>query len=175
MKIIITESQYKRISEAIAGYDDFNMMAVHGGKLMTHFFGFIKDLMQLFSGINEMLESKNKISHIDLKENLLEVIDVIDEITGAFKIGFRDFSEKNLIRSGMSLIKSLNMLKQKIQPLTIAGPAIVSNEQILNMLEKISNKAVLKLTDFTEEHVKTHYKFMDILKRNQNRPKRDFN
>ena len=138
MKIIITESQYKRISEAIAGYDDFNMMATHGGKIMTHFFGFIKDLMQLFSGINEMLESEKKISHIDLKENLKEVIDVIDEITDAFKIGFEDFSEKNLIRSGMSLIKSLNRLKEKIQPLTIAGPAIVSNDQILNRLEKLS-------------------------------------
>jgi hypothetical protein len=175
MKIIITESQYRRISEAIAGYDDFNMMAAHGGKIMTHFFGFIKDLMQLFSGINEMLESENKISHIDLKENLRAIIDVIDEITEAFKIGFRDFSEKNLIRSGMTLIKSLNRLKQKIQPLAIAGPAIVSNEQILNMLEKLTTKALLKLKDFTEEHEKTHYKFMDILTRNQNRPKKDFN
>ena len=174
MKIIITESQYKRISEAIAGYDDFNMMATHGGKIMTHFFGFIKDLMQLFSGINEMIGFE-EISDIDLKENLRAVVDVIDEITEAFKIGFKDFSEKNLIRSGMSLIKSLNRLKQKIQPLTIAGPAIVSNDQILNMLEKLSTKAVLKLKDFTEEHEKTHYKFMDILTRNQNRPKRDFN
>ena len=174
MKIIITESQYKRISEAIAGYDDFNMMATHGGKIMTHFFGFIKDLMQLFSGINEMIGFE-EISDIDLKENLSAVIDVIDEITEAFKIGFKDFSEKNLIRSGISLIKSLNRLKQKIQPLTIAGPAIVSNDQILNMLEKLSTKAVLKLKDFTEEHEKTHNRFMNILTRNQNRPKRDFN
>jgi len=175
MKIIITESQYRRISEAIAGYDDFNMMATHGGKIMSHFFGFIKDLMHLFNGINEMLESEKKISHIDLKENLKEVIDVIDEITDAFKIGFEDFSEKNLIRSGMSLIKSLNRLKQKIQPLTIAGPAIVSNDQILNRLEILSTKAVLKLKDFVEEHEKTHNRFMNILTRNQNRPKRDFN
>ena len=174
MKIIITESQYKRISEAIAGYDDFNMMATHGGKIMTHFFGFIKDLMQLFSGINEMIGFE-EISDIDLKENLRAVVDVIDEITEAFKIGFKDFSEKNLIRSGMSLIKSLNRLKQKIQPLTIAGPAIVSNDQILNMLEKLSTNAVLKLKDFTEEHEKTHNRFMNILTRNQNRPKRDFN
>lgn len=174
MKIIITESQYKRISEAIAGYDDFNMMATHGGKIMTHFFGFIKDLMQLFSGINEMIGFE-EISDIDLKENLRAVVDVIDEITEAFKIGFKDFSEKNLIRSGMSLIKSLNRLKQKIQPLTIAGPAIVSNDQILNMLEKLSTNAVLKLKDFTEEHEKTHNRFMNILTKNQNRPKRDFN
>ena len=174
MKIIITEGQYRRISEAIAGYDDFNMMATHGGKIMNHFFGFIKDLMQLFSGIKEMIELE-EISDIDLKENLRAVIDVIDETTEAFKIGFRDFSEKNLIRSGMTLIKSLNRLKQKIQPLAIAGPAIVSNEQILNMLEKLSTKAVLKLKDFIEEHEKTHYKFMDILTRNQNRPKKDFN
>ena len=174
MKIIITESQYKRISEAIAGYDDFNMMATHGGKIMTHFFGFIKDLMQLFSGINEMIGFE-EISDIDLKENLRAVVDVIDEITEAFKIGFKDFSEKNLIRSGMSLIKSLNRLKEKIQPLTIAGPAIVSNDQILNMLEKLSTNAVLKLKDFTEEHEKTHNRFMNILTKNQNRPKRDFN
>ena len=174
MKIIITESQYKRISEAIAGYDDFNMMATHGGKIMNHFFGFIKDLMQLFSGIKEMIELE-EISDIDLKENLRAIIDVIDEITEAFKIGFRDFSEKNLIRSGMTLIKSLNRLKQKIQPLAIAGPAIVSNEQILNMLEKLSTKVLLKLKDFTEEHEKTHNRFMNILTKNQNRPKRDFN
>ena len=174
MKIIITESQYKRISEAIAGYDDFNMMATHGGKIMTHFFGFIKDLMQLFSGINEMIGFE-EISDIDLKENLRAVVDVIDEITEAFKIGFKDFSEKNLIRSGMSLIKSLNRLKQKIQPLTIAGPAIVSNDQILNMLEKLSTNVLLKLKDFTEEHEKTHNRFMNILTKNQNRPKRDFN
>ena len=174
MKIIITESQYIRISEAISGYDDFNMMATHGGKIMNHFFGFIKDLMQLFSGIKEMIELE-EISDIDLKENLRAIIDVIDEITEAFKIGFRDFSEKNLIRSGMTLIKSLNRLKQKIQPLAIAGPAIVSNEQILNMLEKLSTKVLLKLKDFTEEHEKTHNRFMNILTKNQNRPKRDFN
>jgi len=173
MKIVITESQYNKINEIVAGYDDAQTLATHGGKIMGVLFGYIKDLTKLFQGIDYMLNDED-LTYIDLKENLKEVIDVIDEVIDAFKIGFKDFSEKSLIISGISLMKTLRKLQENIRVFIDLGPEVISKESILEKLNDMTKESLLKLINFINSHDETHIKIKNVIDKHRYRPRRDY-
>lgn len=100
-KILVTEEQFqrlmKRITEEAAGYDDFEVMAQHGGKSMGVLIDTLSDLSNVLEGIVNMTKSTN-IEYVDLRENLNIAIELISEITQVMNIVFKDFTERKTIR-----------------------------------------------------------------------------
>ena len=62
-KILVTEEQFqvlmKRITEEAAGYDDFDVMAQHGGTSMGILIDTLTDLTQVFKGIVKIAKTLN--------------------------------------------------------------------------------------------------------------------
>lgn len=178
MRIKITESQYSRletlINEIAAGSDDFGIMAQHTGKAMAVLHNNIGNLIQLFQGIESLL-SFDDIEYIDLRENLIEVVDIIDEINDVFRIILKDLTEKRLARKLVPLKRSLKLIQEKIRQVIILGPEIMSKEKVLSELRKLSVITVEKLAEFIDEHKSTHEKLVDLFKRTAPKRKEDFN
>ena len=69
-KILVTEEQFqmlmKRITEEAAGYDDYSVMAQHGGASMSVLVDSLTDLSQVLRGVVHMLKSEN-IEYVDLE------------------------------------------------------------------------------------------------------------
>lgn len=177
-KIRITEEQFSKllshINEIAAGSDDFGIMAQHTGKAMSALHTSIKDLIHLFQGIERLL-SFDDIEYVDLRENLIEVVDIIDELNDVFRIILIDLTERRLARKLIPLKRSLNAIQEKIRQILFLGPEIISKEKALSELRKLSANTIEKLAEFIDEHRSTHEKLLDLFKRTAPKPKNDFN
>jgi hypothetical protein len=178
MRIKITESQYGRletlISEIAAGSDDFGIRARHTGKGMGILHEKIEDLVHLFKGVERLL-TFDDIEYIDLRENLIEVIDIIDEINDVFRIVLIDFTEKRLAKTLKGLKRGLTKLQEKIRQVIILGPEIISKEKVLSELRRVTLITIEKLAEFIDEHKSTHENLRDLFKKRGPKPKEDFN
>lgn len=150
-KIILTESQLKRVmilmTEEAAGYDDFHIMMQHGGKSMGILIDTLGDLLNVFKGISQILSSED-IEYVDLKENIMIAVDLITEINDVMKIVFKDFTDKEVIKSGELLHRKLESYQEKIRMIVNMGEELLSRE---NLLDKLYNMTE-NLGEFIEHY-----------------------
>jgi hypothetical protein len=59
MKIKITESQYKKIISEVGGYDDENMMSLHGGNIQGQLSRAISDTVNMLDVFINHLQDDN--------------------------------------------------------------------------------------------------------------------
>jgi len=175
-KILVTEDQYqrliKRITEEAAGYDDYNVMAHHGGTSMKVLIDTFTDLSQVLRSIGYMLKSEN-IEYVDLKENLYEAIDLISEINSAMDIVFKDFTEKELIRLGKILHRKLESYQEKIRIMLNMGKELITKETIIDKLFGLTMNVYRAMTDYAAELKVTDIKFQ--IRIDKGSPKTDLN
>jgi hypothetical protein len=154
-KIQITESQFKRlmktITEAVSGYDDFHVMYQHGGKSIAFLLDTMRDLLNVFKGIEGMLTSDN-IEYTDLKENFNSAIDLIDEITKVMKVVFKDFADRKTIRKGNILLRTLESYQEKLRTTFSFKPEdVYKDDELKERLAILTNEVALKLHDYALE------------------------
>jgi len=175
-KILVTEEQYqrliKKITEEAAGYDDYNVMAQHGGTSMRVLIDTFTDLSQVLRGIVHMLKSEN-IEYVDLKENLYLAIDLISEINSAMDIVFKDFTERELIKLGKILHRKLESYQEKIRMMLDMGEELISKESIIEKLGQLTMNVHRAMTNYAAELKVTDIKFQ--VRIDKGRPKTDLN
>ena len=177
-KILVTEEQFqmlmKRITEEAAGYDDFDVMAQHGGKSMGVLIDTLSDLSNVLRGIVNMTNSNN-IEYIDLKENLETAIDLISEITQVMKIVFKDFTERKTIRKGEILHRKLESYQEKIRTMINMGEELLSKENLIHRLSELTENVSEYTVDYATELGSSHKRFSKRLNIGKPRPKTDWN
>jgi hypothetical protein len=177
-KILVTEEQFqrlmKRITEEAAGYDDFSVMAQHGGASMKVLIDSITDLSQVLRGIVHMLKSQN-IEYIDLKENLSLAIELISEINMAMGIVFKDFTEREVIKTGKILHRKLESYQEKIRMMLDMGEELFSKESIIDKLIDLTTNVHRAMTDYAAELKVADTRFQVRTNKGRPRPKTDFN
>ena len=177
-KILVTEEQFqrlmKRITEEAAGYDDFGVMAQHGGASMRVLIDSITDLSQVLRGIVHMLKSEN-IEYVDLKENLYLTIDLISEINGAMDIVFKDFTEREVIKTGKILHRKLESYQEKIRMMLDMGEELISKENIIDKLTDLTMNVHRAMTDYAAELKVADIRFQVRTNKGKPRPKTDWN
>jgi len=150
-KIVVTESQLKKLIEKIneeaAGYDDFYIMNQHGGKSMALLVDTLNDLVQVFKGISAMLNSDN-IEYVDLRENLMAAVDLITEINDVMRIVFKDFTDKDVIKSGEIMHRKLESYQEKIRMMVNMGEELLSKENLLNKLESMTENVGNSMAEY---------------------------
>jgi hypothetical protein len=172
-KIQITESQFKRlmktITEVAAGYDDFYVMYKHGGKSISLLIDTMKDLLNVFKGIQGMLESET-IEYVDLKENFKTAIDLIGEISKVMTVVFKDFTDRKVIKKGELLLRSLESYQERLrttfgyQPEDLFGEGELKS-RLIDLTQGVSDK----LLSYTLELQKSAFKFKDTIQRHRDR------
>ena len=177
-KILVTEEQFqmlmKRITEEAAGYDDFDVMAQHGGKSMGVLIDTLSDLSNVLRGIVNITNSSN-IEYIDLKENLETAIELISEITQIMKIVFKDFTERKTIRKGEILHRKLESYQEKIRMMINMGEELLSKENLINRLSELTDNVSKYTVDYATELESSHKRFSKRLNIGKPRPKTDLN
>lgn len=177
-RIIITERQLSklidRIDEDAAGYDDYFQMMQHGGASMGLLIDTLKDLSLVFRGIANMLDSEN-IEYIDLRENLKEAVDLINEINKVTKIVFQDFTDKEVITSGEILHRKLESYQDKIRMMINMGEELLSKENLISRLLELTENVGEYIIDYTNELEKSHKRFGSRLDKYKPTRKPDMN
>lgn len=177
-KILVTEEQFKilmkRITEEAAGYDDFDVMAQHGGKSMGVLIDTLTDLSNVLRGIVNMTNSNN-IKYIDLKENLEAAIDLISEIIQVMKIVFKDFTERKTIRKGEILHRKLESYQEKIRTMINMGEELLSKENLIYRLSELTENVSEYTVDYANELQSSHKRFSKRLNIGKPKPKTDLN
>lgn len=168
IKFILTESQLKRLvknlDEVAAGYDDFNVMGRHGGKSITILVDTAQDLSSVFKGILNMLMSEN-IEYIDLKENLIEAIDLIDEINLLTKTVFKDFTDKKTIMKGEIMHRKLESYQEKIRTVIGMGEELLDRESLMEKLYDLTDNVLNYVREYTVTLLKANKTFMGRLEK----------
>jgi hypothetical protein len=153
-KIIITEEQLSRLidrlNEEAVGYDDFYQMFQHGGKSMGILMDTLRDLLKVFEGIVSMINSEN-IEYIDLRENLEAAIDLITEINDVMKIVFKDFTDRDVIKSGEIMHRKLESYQEKIRVLINMGEELLSKENLIDRLYSMTENLGKFIADYTDK------------------------
>lgn len=177
-KILVTEEQFqrlmKRITEEAAGYDDFEVMAQHGGKSMGVLIDTLSDLSNVLEGIVNMTKSTN-IEYVDLRENLNIAIELISEITQVMNIVFKDFTERKTIRKGEILHRKLESYQEKIRMMINMGEELISKENLINKLTDLTENLGQYTIDYANELQSSHKRFSKRLNIGKPRPKTDLN
>jgi uncharacterized phage infection (PIP) family protein YhgE len=177
-KILVTEEQFqmlmKRITEEAAGYDDYSVMAQHGGKSMGVLIDTLSDLSNVLRGIVNITNSSN-IEYIDLKENLETAIELISEITQIMKIVFKDFTERKTIRKGEILHRKLESYQEKIRTMINMGEELLSKESLIYRLSELTENVSKYAADYATELESSHKRFSKRLNIGKPRPKTDWN
>lgn len=152
MKILITESQLKRLINEVGGYDDPNIMNIHAGTLQQTLLQSLASTVNLLNsflefsskGILKMEHLKHFISNLIPKIN--DDIDLINQLSGEI---YLDEDFKNMVnnykRSLKSLERYLRLLYSDEYGLVFD---MTENQIIQSMLERIENLSedVNKLT-----------------------------
>jgi hypothetical protein len=177
-KILLSESQINRLVENLeeeaAGYDDFNVMGQHGGKSITMLVDTSQDLSSIFKGILSMLMSEN-IEYIDLKENLIEAIDLIEEVNMLTKIVFRDFTDKKTIMKGKIMHRKLESYQEKIRTLVGMGEEILDRESLMERLYDLTDDVLNYVRDYTVTLLNANKTLMGRLEKGKSNRKSDMN
>jgi hypothetical protein len=177
-KILVTEEQFqvlmKRITEEAAGYDDFDVMAQHGGTSMGILVDTLTDLSQVFKGIVQMTSSEN-IEYIDFKENLEVAIDLISEIINMMKTVFRDFTERKTIRKGEILHRKLESFQEKLRTMVNMGEELLSKENLIDKLIDLTENLSRYIFDYAMELKTADKTLRGRLNKFRPRPKTNMN
>ena len=177
-KILVTEEQFqmlmKRITEEAAGYDDYGVMAQHGGASMRVLVDSLTDLSQVLRGVVHMLKSEN-IEYVDLEENLYLVIELISEINTAMDIVFKDFTEREVIKTGKILHRKLESYQEKIRMMLNMGEELISKENIIDKLTDLTMSVHRAMTDYAAELKVADIRFQVRSKKGRPKPKTDLN
>ncbi len=178
IKFILTESQLKRLvknlDEVAAGYDDFNVMGQHGGKSITILVDTAQDLSSVFKGILNMLMSEN-IEYIDLKENLIEAIDLIDEINLLTRTVFKDFTDKKTIMKGEIMHRKLESYQEKIRTVIGMGEELLDRESLMEKLYDLTDNVLNYVREYTVTLLNANKTFMGRLEKGKPTRKPDMN
>lgn len=172
-KIHITESQFKRlmktITEAVSGYDDFHIMFQHEGKSLSLLLDTLKDLTQVFKGIEGMLIS-DTIEYTDLKENFKTAIDLIGEIKQIMKVVFKDSAERKLIRKGELLLRGLESYQEKLRTtFAFERGDVFSDDDLKTRLVDLTVSVAQKLENYAYELQNTAFKFRDTIEKHRDK------
>jgi len=177
-KILVTEEQFqmlmKRITEEAAGYDDFDVMAQHGGTSMGILIDTLTDLTQVFKGIVKIASSEN-IEYIDFKENLEVAIDLISEIINIMKTVFKDFTERKTIRKGEILHRKLESFQEKLRTMVNMGEELLSKENLIDKLIDLTENIGGYIVDYAMDLKNTDKTLRGRLDKFRPKPKTDLN
>jgi hypothetical protein len=177
-KIVVTESQLKRlidvIKEEAAGYDDFYIMNQHGGKSMALLIDTLNDLLQVFKGISAMLNSDN-IEYIDLRENLMSAVDLITEINDVMRIVFKDFTDREVIKSGEIMHRKLESYQEKIRMMVNMGEELLSKEHLLDKLESMTENVANSMVEYANKLHRADKTFKSRIMKGRDQRNPDFN
>jgi len=177
-KILVTESQLKKlinvIKEEAAGYDDFYIMNQHGGKSMALLVDTLNDLLNVFKGISSMLNSDN-IEYIDLRENLMAAVDLITEINDVMRIVFKDFTDREVIKSGEIMHRKLESYQEKIRMMVNMGEELLSKENLLDKLESMTENVGSSMVEYANKLHNADKKFRGRVKKGRDQRNPDFN
>jgi hypothetical protein len=177
-KIIITEDQLSRLidklNEEAVGYDDFYQMFKHGGKSMEILMDTLSDLLKVFEGIASMINSEN-IKYIDLRENLKAAIDLITEINDVMKIVFKDFTDRDVIKSGEIMHRKLESYQEKIRMLINMGEGLLSKENLIDKLYSMTENLGKFISDYTDKLGNADKTFRKRLERGRDKRNPDYN
>jgi hypothetical protein len=177
-KILVTEEQFqmlmKRITEEAAGYDDYGIMDQHATQSMKILTESITDLSQVLRGVVHMLKSEN-IEYVDLKENLYLVIELISEINTAMDIVFKDFTEREVIKTGKILHRKLESYQEKIRMMLDMGEELISKENIIDKLTDLTMSVHRAMTDYVAELKVADIGFQIKSKKGRPKPKTNLN
>ena len=177
-KIIITEDQLSRLidklNEEAVGYDDFYQMFKHGGKSMEILKDTLSDLLKVFEGIASMINSEN-IEYVDLRENLKAAIDLITEINHVMKIVFKDFTDRDVIKSGEIMHRKLESYQEKIRMLINMGEELLSKENLIDKLYSMTENLGKFIGDYADKLGNTNKTFIKRLERGRDKRNPDYN
>ncbi len=177
-KVILTESQLKRVmvlmTEEAAGYDDFYVMYQHGGKSMEILLDTLNDLLQVFRGIVSMINSDN-IKYIDLRENLTAAVNLITEINDVMRIVFKDFTDREVIKSGEIMHRKLESYQEKIRIMVNMGEELLSKENLLDKLEAMTENVANSMKEYAMKLNISVKKFERRIEKNRDQRNPDFN
>jgi hypothetical protein len=178
IKVKLTESQLKRVmilmTEEAAGYDDFHIMMQHGGKSMSLLIDTLSDLLKVFKGISTMVSSDN-IEYVDLRENLMAAIDLITEINDVMKIIFKDFTDREVIKSGEIMHRKLESYQEKIRMLINMGEELLSKENLLDKLYNMTENLGEFIVDYSDKLGNADKTFRRRLTKGRDQRNPDFN
>jgi hypothetical protein len=150
-KILVTENQLKNlvlnISEEAAGYDDFDVMYQHGGVSIGTLVETLKDLALIFKSIGLMIRSKN-LEYVDLIENLKESVGLIDEISKITNVVFKDFTDKEVVKTGKILNRKLESYQEKVTMLIRMGDELLSRKTLLEKLAEYTKIVLEYINDY---------------------------
>lgn len=162
------------MTEEAAGYDDFYIMNQHGGKSMALLVDTLSDLLNVFKGISSMLNSDN-IEYIDLRENLMAAIDLITEINDVMKIIFKDFTDREVIKSGEIMHRKLESYQEKIRMLINMGEELLSKENLLDKLYAMTENLGEFIVDYSDKLRNADKTFRTRLTKGRDQRNPDFN
>jgi hypothetical protein len=178
IKFILTETQVKKLVESLneeaAGYDDFNVMNQHGTKSMTILSDTLQDLTYVFSGIKTMLSSKN-IDISDLKKNLYEAIELIDEINMTTKIVFKDFTDRKTIMKGEIMHRKLESYQEKIRLMAGMDEELLDKESLMKRLYTITTNILNYVKDYATSLYDANTTFTNRVEKGKPNRKSDMN
>jgi hypothetical protein len=134
----------------------------------------LTDLSQVLRGVVHMLKSEN-IEYVDLEENLYLVIELISEINTAMDIVFKDFTEREVIKTGKILHRKLESYQEKIRMMIDMGEELISKENIIDKLTDLTMSVHRAMTDYAAELKVADIKFQVRSEKGRPRPKTDLN
>jgi hypothetical protein len=170
-KYIVSENQFsmlmKKLTEDVAGYDDFFTMSRHAGMSMGNLISLLNDLMMILSEIKMYLHTED-VSYREI-ENLTSEGDLkIDEIKRLMMLIFKDFTEKETIRKGKILVKKLTGFQKMIKMLNHYGPQVFDGESgVKEKLENSLKSLGTSLLDYAKELRTSHENISGTLQRHK--------
>lgn len=139
-KIIISESQLKRlvnrITETAAGYDDIYVMSQHGKHSLDLLQEGSKNLLNVLLGLTKLLRIED-LSIVELKENLMLANGIISEIVRIIEIILNDFTEKDTIVTGKTLLRKLKLFVNRIRPILQFNDEDLNKKQIVSKISQL--------------------------------------
>lgn len=118
------------------GYDAPDIMGQHVGHVMSNLRDTLGQLNLGILGFSDMLKS-DEINHLDIQEEIKELMNLIEESIMIIELSLKDFTEDELVLKGMSLLKSLNNFLKKIRIMGISRFEVGSKNYINNLVNEL--------------------------------------
>jgi hypothetical protein len=94
-----------------------------------------------------MIRSKN-LEYVDLIENLKETVGLIDEISKITNVVFKDFTDKEVIKTGKILNRKLESYQEKVTMLIRMGDELLSRKTLLEKLAEYTKIVLEYINDY---------------------------